>query len=59
MREKDIEYYQARAEQELELAQRAKHQSAARAHSILAGHYLDLIYNSDPAPERPIAPVWH
>ena len=54
----DAEYYQARAEQELELAQRATHPEAARAHSLIASHYLDLVHSSPFAPDRPAAPLW-
>lgn len=58
MREQDIDYYQARAEQELEMAQCATHSQAARAHSLIAGHYLDLIHSSPFAPIKPIAEIW-
>ena len=58
MREKDIPYYQARAEQELELAQSAAHAQAARAHYLLAGYYLDLVHGSPYAPEKPQPLLW-
>ncbi|WP_267397557.1 MULTISPECIES: hypothetical protein [unclassified Sphingomonas] len=45
MRTDDIYYYE-RAETELELAQRATHPSAVRAHYIIANHYLDRCYGS-------------
>jgi hypothetical protein len=45
MSEEDLLYYQSRAEREIELARQARHSGAARAHSLLAGYYLDLIYN--------------
>ncbi len=37
-------YYEKRAEAELELAQRAKHPEAVKAHYELAGFYLDRVY---------------
>jgi hypothetical protein len=51
--EDELEYYRARAEQELELAQSAAHADAARAHFLIAGHYLDRVYSSPPAPAKP------
>ena len=45
MSEKDFLYYQQRAEREIELSREARNSSAARAHALLAGYYLDLIYN--------------
>lgn len=41
----DREYFRFRAEAEIEAAQRARHPAAARAHYLIAGHYLDLAYN--------------
>ena len=40
----DTNYFYARAETELELAQRATHPEAVRAHYIIANHYLDRCY---------------
>jgi hypothetical protein len=37
-------YFYERAETELELAQRATHPLAVRAHYIIANHYLDRCY---------------
>ena len=45
MREEDFLYYQQRAEREIEASREARDASAARAHALLAGYYLDLIYN--------------
>ena len=45
----DGEYYENRAEQELELAQRSDHPAVVRAHYLIAGFYLDSIYNPDAA----------
>jgi hypothetical protein len=43
--EEDEAYLEARAEAELSLAQSAKHPGAVRAHYLLAGYYLDRLYN--------------
>lgn len=40
----DDTYFYQRAETELELAQRATHPLAVRAHYIIANHYLDRCY---------------
>ena len=40
----DQEYYYARAEAELKMAETARDPAAVRAHYILAGHYLDRAY---------------
>lgn len=53
----DAEYYQARAEQELEFAQRSTNEAGARAHYLIAGYYLDRVYSGPNAPEKP-APAW-
>jgi hypothetical protein len=39
------DYLLQRAEAELMLAEQAGHPSAARAHALLAGYYLDRIHN--------------
>jgi hypothetical protein len=39
----DRPYFEARAEHELALARSAPHPEAARAHSMLAGLYLDRL----------------
>ena len=49
----DADYFQRRAEAEIELAQSSTHAAAVRAHYLLAGHYLDLVHNPDLAPEPP------
>jgi len=41
----DVRYFQERAEEEIRRARRAEHPDAARAHSELAGYYLDLVHN--------------
>lgn len=40
----DLAYFQNRAEAELELAQRASHPKAVRAHYLLAELYLDKVH---------------
>src|ERR1044072_4318867 len=49
MRDRDRAYYRARAEEEIEAAHAAPHPEAARAHYVLAAHYLDLAHNPEPA----------
>lgn len=46
----DVEYYERRAEQEIELAQRSGHARAVSAHYQLASAYLDLIHGDTPRP---------
>ena len=43
----DRDYFEARAEAELSLAQSAPHPAAVRSHYIMAGHYLDRLYGQD------------
>jgi hypothetical protein len=43
----NLDYFQQRAEAELELAQSAEHANAVRAHYVMAGHYLDLVHNDE------------
>jgi len=43
----DNTYFYERAETELELAQRATHPMAVRAHYIIANHYLDRCYRGE------------
>jgi hypothetical protein len=50
----DRDYFYVRAETELTRAQRAEHPAAMRAHYILAGFYLDLVYPPDAPVQRPI-----
>ena len=42
-----LDYFQQRAEAELQLAQAAEHANAVRAHYVMAGHYLDLVHNDE------------
>jgi hypothetical protein len=44
MKTDDRRYYLRRAEAELDLAQRATHPAAVRAHYVIANHYLDRVY---------------
>lgn len=46
-------YNEARAEEELEQAQRASHPGAVRSHYLLAGFYLDRIYGAASAEAQP------
>jgi hypothetical protein len=45
------EYYERRAEAELELAQSAEHRRAVQAHYELAAAYLDRIHGAAPRSE--------
>jgi hypothetical protein len=45
--EEESAYLEARAEAELCLAQSADHPAVVRAHYMLAGFYLDRLYNPD------------
>jgi len=44
MSDNDRAYLEGRAEMELEMAQKAEHPSAVKAHYELAGLYLDKVY---------------
>ncbi|HEX8442459.1 MAG TPA: hypothetical protein VF631_02300 [Allosphingosinicella sp.] len=44
----EVAYYQRRAEDEIELAQRASHSRAVQAHYHLASAYLDRIHGEAP-----------
>jgi len=44
--EGERDYFTERAEAEIALARQAPHPDAARAHSLLAGYYLDLVHCS-------------
>ena len=46
MRPNDDEYLYARAETQLELAQKAAHPKVVKAHYLLANHYLDRLYGA-------------
>ena len=47
----EADYFQRRAEAEIELAQRARHIRAVQAHYELASAYLDRIHGETAAPE--------
>ncbi|WP_230481154.1 hypothetical protein [Sphingomonas sp. Leaf21] len=47
----DEDYFYQRAETELELAQKATHPAAVRAHYIIANHYLDRVYSQSEKPD--------
>jgi hypothetical protein len=48
MPREEMEYYQSRAEAEIEAAQQASHDKAVQAHYQLASAYLDLIHGDQP-----------
>ena len=49
----DRAYYESRAEAELALAQQAEHPAVVKAHYILAGTYLDIVYgDAEPTKEH-------
>ena len=45
--QKDSAWLEARAEAELGLAQAADHPAVVRAHYMMAGFYLDRLYNPE------------
>ena len=49
MSREEMDYYERRAEAEIELAQRARHVRAVQAHYEMASAYLDRIYGETPA----------
>ena len=52
----DQSYFYQRAEQELKMAQATEVPQAAKAHYVLAGNYLDLVYG--PKDEKIDAPLF-
>lgn len=48
MAQQELEYYERRAEAEIELAQKASHQAAVQAHYELASFYLDRVHGDSP-----------
>jgi hypothetical protein len=55
MSDDEKSYFLERAEAEIALAQQAEHPDACRSHYLLAGYYLDIVYNE--APTEPPQPV--
>ena len=47
----DVDYFQQRAEAEIELAQRAENSRVVQAHYQLASAYLDRIHGDTPRSE--------
>ena len=43
----DRNYFERRAEAEIEAAQAASHAAVVRAHYEMASHYLDLVHNPE------------
>jgi hypothetical protein len=54
MSREDIEYFQQRAELQIELAQRAENPSVVQAHYQLASAYLDRIEGAAPKAAAPV-----
>jgi hypothetical protein len=52
MSTEDLLYYRRRAEREAEMAQRAMHPNAARAHALLAEHYRHIVESGGLRPFR-------
>ncbi len=48
MSREELDYYERRAEAEIELAQRARHARAVQAHYELASAYLDIVHGDTP-----------
>jgi beta-galactosidase GanA len=48
MSHEDLDYYERRAEAEIEAAQQARHQAVVQAHYELASAYLDRIHGEAP-----------
>ena len=53
MPREEMEYYESRAETQLQLAQQATDSKAVQAHYQLASAYLDLIHGDTPAEPEP------
>ena len=51
MSHEDVNYFERRAEAEIELAQRSENSQAVQAHYQLATAYLDKIYGEQEAAE--------
>lgn len=49
MPREEMEYWQSRAEAEIELAQQASHSKAVQAHYQLASAYLDMVHGDTPS----------
>jgi hypothetical protein len=51
MSREELDYFERRAETEIDLAQRALHARAVQAHYQMASAYLDLIHGDSPVKE--------
>ena len=49
MSREEMDYFERRAEAEIELAQRARHVRAVQAHYEMASAYLDRIHGDTPS----------
>ena len=48
MLQHELEYYERRAEAEIEAAQKARHQAVVQVHYELASAYLDRVHGDSP-----------
>jgi hypothetical protein len=48
MSQDERDYWEKRAEEQIALAQQARHKAVVRAHYELATHYLDRIHGDNP-----------
>jgi hypothetical protein len=48
MSQEEQDYWEKRAEEQIALAQQARHKAVVRAHYELANQYLDLIHGDHP-----------
>jgi hypothetical protein len=53
MSREELDYYERRAEAEIQLAQTARHVRAVQAHYQMASAYLDRIHGGGPAAAPP------
>lgn len=54
MSQEECDYWQRRAEEQIALAQQARHRAVVRAHYELANIYLDRIHGDGSDPEGPL-----
>ncbi|HEX4737724.1 MAG TPA: hypothetical protein VH331_09190 [Allosphingosinicella sp.] len=56
MKTEDLAYYRQRAERERELAREARHPNAARAHTLLADYYVEMVEEGVARASRALRP---